>query len=182
MGNRGRKAKTTTTKEQMKIQITEDQIINDLMSKTEYKGLPRDVKGIVKELGISIFEDRDLSSEVSGYLRKAGDKWVIGVNPMHSKKRQRFTIAHELGHFLMHTKNGQEELPFEDTILFRNEVYFEPKEHQANAFAAKILMPEDKIRELVQSGERSVERLADYFKVSVTAMKFQLHTMGYEIR
>lgn len=182
MGNRGRRASSGTNKEQTKIRITEKQIIDDLLQCGGFDNFPRDVDQIIHNLGISVCEDSDLPPETSGYLKKDGEKWIIGVNPKHSKRRQRFTKAHELGHYLMHRKNGQEELPFEDKILFRNEIYFDPKEHQANTFAAEVLMPAGEVKKLVQSGVRSVEKLADHFGVSITAMKFQLLSIGYEIK
>ena len=47
------------------------------------------------------------ATDVSGTIvREPGGRVVLGVNTFHSKTRQRFTVAHELGHWKLHLEGG----------------------------------------------------------------------------
>lgn len=73
-------------------------------------------------------------------------KGTIGFNPTESKTRQRFTIAHELGHFELHKQDSGLFVDKEFKMLFRDQNSSSGeirKEQEANAFAAAILMPEN---------------------------------------
>ena len=59
-----------------------------------------DLDKIAEDSGIDITYE-DLPSNESGYLICSSGKYIIGVNRKHNKKRQRFTIAHELGHYFL---------------------------------------------------------------------------------
>ncbi len=61
---------------------------------------PVRIERIAKELGVEL-RSGDLG-DVSGVLVRQGSSAVIGTNGSQSAQRQRFTIAHELGHFLLH--------------------------------------------------------------------------------
>src|SRR6266581_6619050 len=80
------------------------QRVTELLEKFNIKRAAVDVEKIAKELNIEIVRG-DVDEDVSGYLMRdlRTGKAVIGVNDSHIKPRQRFTIAHELGHFLLHT-------------------------------------------------------------------------------
>lgn len=108
---------------------------------------------------------------------------VIGVNASHAPTRQRFTIAHELGHLLLHESRPM----IVDTHLYRRDevssMGTKPEEREANGFAAELLMPaafvEDEVRELVDqqpnvTARRLVEQLAKRFDVSPQAMEIRL--------
>src|SRR5258708_59499 len=62
---------------------------------------PVPVEAIAAGLGIEV-SYRPLEGDISGILRRAADHVLIGVNALEPKTRQRFTIAHELGHFRLH--------------------------------------------------------------------------------
>lgn len=183
MGTRGRIPKSGSVLKENPLKITEEQIIKGILSSlgTDQK-VPLDIDAIIEHCGLTVKMDNQLDSEISGYLKYEDDRWVIGVNAKHAPVRQRFTKAHELGHYFMHCAGGDGELVFEDKILFRDENFMNPKERQANKFAADLLMPEELVREEIKKGQKSVQNLAAHFKVSVIAMKFQLLSMGYEIK
>src|SRR6266508_6143231 len=63
--------------------------------------LPVPVEKIAEKLGVAIVVET-LDRNVSGLLFRQGDTQAIGVNAAHPMVRQRFTIAHELGHFRLH--------------------------------------------------------------------------------
>jgi Zn-dependent peptidase ImmA (M78 family) len=115
---------------------------------------------------------------------EGGDgRGVIGVDDKHYPNRQRFSIAHELGHFLLHPETGS---VFVDRspVLFRDgrssEDVNQRETDAANAFAAELLMPEVDLRaqwdgRLVDAfDDMSVRRLAARFDVSAQALTIRL--------
>jgi Zn-dependent peptidase ImmA (M78 family) len=137
--------------------------------------LPLGVAEVAKKIGIHI-EVLPLKNDLSGILYKdeKNNKWVIQVNSNHHPNRQRYTIAHELGHFCLHKHL---EHIFEDHIFFRGGES-SPVEWQANDFASTILIPENKFRELVRSGNREIEELAEIFQVSTLALRIRAKNLG----
>ena len=124
--------------------------------------------------------------ELSGLVHRRPDgSGVIGVNSSHSPTRQRFTIAHEIGHLLLH---GDEEVHIDEKrpLARRDELSSkaeDPREIEANQFAAELLMPESLVREGVStlasddpdvSVEEAIEELARTFRVSLLAMTHRL--------
>jgi Zn-dependent peptidase ImmA (M78 family) len=84
---------------------------------------------------------------------------VIGVNSKHSETRQRFTMAHELGHFILHKHSGIHVDEDDFFVRFRDEnsgLGTEPEEREANAFAAELLMP----RQFVEADVRTRQRFS----------------------
>ena len=141
-------------------------------------GYPVDIENIVRNYNIQILFDSNLKNEESGYIKKKDGKWIIGVNPKHHKNRQRFTIAHELGHFFLHTGYLNKVEIHSDTLLFRNgEINL--KEIEANDFASKLLMPENEFRNQVQNGMTSIEELAKYFGVSTLAIRYKAKNLDF---
>lgn len=147
----------------------------------EGAGYSTDVEGIAEHLGIDVVE-YDFSDSISGVYCRKGEKQFLGVNKRHHRHRRRFTIAHEIGHYILHTGEvlhydvGPDS---ENKFLFRAADVESFGEVEANQFAAELLMPEDKVRQLVDSGTRSVEELAGKFDVSADAMRYRLINLGY---
>ncbi|GAB3832781.1 ImmA/IrrE family metallo-endopeptidase [Pontibacter rugosus] len=149
-----------------------------ILKECNVESLPVPLEEIVAKRGIQI-QAYDLGEDVSGVLLLDKDKSVIGYNPNESGVRQRFTIAHELGHFELHRTHS--ELFVDKQPLFRNQDSSTgefKKEKEANAFAAAILMPkhlvEREVKKLGFINEASVKKLADIFYVSQQAMTIRL--------
>ena len=100
------------------------------------------------------------------------DYIAIGVNKNHPKTRQRFTIAHELGHFLLGHGSGM----YNDGVVQNRN-----KERNANHFAAELLMPLDKINAMIEYGF-SKELMAESFGVSIDAISLRLKSLGLKSR
>lgn len=135
---------------------------------------PVDVKQIAERLGLQIYELDDMPPGASGKLypdpnSRAG--FSIGVNKADSYTRKRFTIAHEIAHFILH-RNDVAHGVLDDT-LYRSEHLSGAQETEANKFAADILMPLPLLRSIAQH-LRSVEELAKLFGVSTQAMSIRL--------
>lgn len=148
------------------------------------RDVPVDVETLCKELGVKV-ETELLDDDTSGVIIMKNDRAVIGVNRNHHPNRQRFTIAHELGHFILH-KNEQE--VFVDRRLYRDshsatgEDIFEI---EANTFAAEILMPEAIIYQYIETeidlyDEVLIRNLARKFGVSEQAFTIRLMNLGFE--
>ncbi len=132
--------------------------------------------------------------DLSGVLVKERGQVVIGVNARHAVARQRFTVAHELGHFFL--KHAGEvfvdkTLRHEATVIRRDgksSLGVHGDEVEANQFAAELLMPRKLISEQVSkrlakkvhiTPEEIVADLAGVFKVSAQAMEIRLTNLGY---
>jgi Zn-dependent peptidase ImmA (M78 family) len=123
------------------------------------------VEGMVQTMGIDLYEEW---IGAAGEADSRGERAIIRVNKGDHIVRQRFTIAHELGHLLWHPLGVQHR----DPDFSR----WEPIEMEANNFAAELLMPEWMVRPATAVAE-SVEQLARMFEVSTPAMKFRLKNL-----
>lgn len=146
-----------------------------------------DVEKLVKKLNIDIIPEK-LDNDVSGLFVRIDDKPVISYNKNERNLgRKRFTIAHELGHYILHSDKP---LFIDKTpkVMFRNSASSsgeQLQEREANHFAAALLMPIKLIKEEIDNAPDNVtnpiEYLAEKFKVSEQAMTFRLANLGYDI-
>jgi len=95
------------------------------------------------------------------------------VNSTEAPVRQRFTIAHEIAHFLLHRHLLESKGALVDDTMYRSGLST-AEEAAANKMAAHILMPFSLINSLSNNGFNSVESLARQLQVSKTAMKIRL--------
>ncbi len=126
------------------------------------------------------------SNDISGVFYKKGEKLFLGVNEKHTEQRQRFTIAHEIGHHILHTDDilhydiqRCDTVDGIDPVYFRADKIQSSQETEANFFAAELLMPAELIERCVEAGIEYVSDLAEYFKVSEEAMRYRLINLGY---
>lgn len=156
----------------------------ELLSRAEVTEPPVPVKELARSAGGDIRYE-PFRGELSGMRLAQPGGSVIGVNALHPPVRQRFTIAHEIGHLLLHPRDNFHLDKF-SPIQFRNQrssTGEDETEIEANQFAAELLMPEDMVRREVapllgRSAEDAIENLARKFQVSVQAMTIRLTTMG----
>ena len=120
----------------------------------------------------------DPALDVNGVVAIEDGNPVIRVNPHESELRQRFTIAHELGHVML--RHLVPEKPeFRDPSKNYTLANFDPRERDANRFAATVLMPSEAVRAVImQMDNADVDALAKEFGVSKTAMSIKLKSMG----
>ena len=134
-------------------------ILEELKLGPEYRALPQNISGAIER-----------SSNVG---------FKVVINQSQSRTRQRFTAAHELGHYVYHRDLlGQ---GTGDTLAYRAEGTAFPNpnirvanERQANTFAANVLMPSHLIDALKDAGVTSPAAMADALGVSEEAMKIRL--------
>ena len=147
---------------------------------------PVPVEQLAEHMG-AVVRYAPFDGQMSGLLHRSedGNRAVIGVNSRHPTVRQRFSIAHELGHLVLHEPAFQ--IDQHAFVSFRNSKSSsasDPHEIEANQFAAALLMPEVLLRACVdQLGENpdveeSIRRLAQRFDVSTQAMTIRLTSLG----
>lgn len=140
------------------------------------QGAPVDVVGIATKLGVNVWED-ELASNVSGKLLRdsangGSSGYSIIVNGSEPTTRKRFTVAHEIAHFLLH--RGTFGSAVEDDVYYRSRLS-DAMETEANRLAADILMPKDLIANLAQSeGITDLTELAKRLQVSEIALKIRV--------
>lgn len=143
------------------------------------KSAPVDVFGLARSLGVRVNQSF-LDSEISGELVRVGQSaFEINVNANHATTRQRFTAAHELGHFIFHRNLIGDGL--DDDRAYRSTQagrFFNPRigpkqESEANQFAASLLMPHDLVKNMEAEG-LSRRQMADRLGVSEHAMAIRL--------
>ncbi|QJD77123.1 ImmA/IrrE family metallo-endopeptidase [Spirosoma rhododendri] len=148
-----------------------------------------DVKTVAEKIGIEVRE-YDFGEDVSGVLLQLNGKVQIGYAPENrtGKKRQRFTIAHEIGHYVLeHQRKGVFiDTPEKYFALYRNansSTGEDMQEREANAFAASLLMPLDLVREGVTHYMSSdITRKQDFELVPNLASDFNVSNIAMSIR
>jgi Zn-dependent peptidase ImmA (M78 family) len=139
--------------------------------------LPIDPIRVADALGIDVFTAR-MASGVSGTLEKQrGSDPVIYLSRVDSQNRQRFTCAHELGHYVRRTSSGDMDYSFVDERAQLASAGSDEEEIYANQFAAALLMPEELVRQEHRRGLGRVS-LALRFGVSEEAMGYRLQNLG----
>ena len=157
----------------------EDLTSNILLQNDMYK-LPANVIQIANACGIKVYAG-ELMDGISGAITydKESELFEITVNKNDSLERQRFTIAHELGHYFLH-KDMLEKDEFHIDAMYRgnitNDEKARDKEKEVDYFAGALLMNRVMLENLYN--EYSIAELADIFKVSVSAMTVRLDILG----
>jgi Zn-dependent peptidase ImmA (M78 family) len=172
---------------------TVEKLAGGALEKAGIKEAPVPVEEVAVRLGFQVvsrfFDDDNLSGTV---FRDAHGDVVIGINTLHSPVRQRFSVAHEIGHALMHLAKGEALIvdPPMRSFFNRDELASlgqDSNEIEANQFAAALLMPaafvsqegaEFLSKSSTSTVDALVESLARRFEVSAQAIKFRLVNLG----
>lgn len=173
-------------------------VVARLMEEHSLASAPVDVEVLAGKLGARVMKVETDDDELSGFLYRdpQSGQAVIGINKSHSPTRQRFTLAHEIGHLVLHS--------FDDLHYDRKGYGSEfgrvrkrdassstgenRDEVEANFFAAELLMPEGLLsHELESRGmhdflesdfDSAVKLLAKQFKVSPQSLTVRLVQLG----
>ena len=147
--------------------------------------IPVKIGKLCKQFNLNVLISH-MPSGIAGQIRKVDENYEISVSRYDPKVRQRFTIAHELAHFLLHkdiidqTENG-----ITDTILYRSNAPLKI-EFEANRLAADILMPSSQLIKIIRDAfnnkvtDEVIETLARKFEVSTAAMEVRLSSFPRE--
>lgn len=161
----------------------------DVLQRVGVAAPPIDVGLVAEHLRLVVRFDA-LPDDVSGMLLRRNNLALVAVNAAHSEHRQRFTIAHEIGHFMLHKGVYIDKATRINERISgarsRSAMGLDTDEVQANAFAAELLMPNGMlVREFtvrLRTGSRGVSAivasLAERFDVSTQAMEIRLKVIG----
>jgi len=154
--------------------------------------IPVPVEKIARHLGAQV-RYSPLDDELSGMAFVKDGVPIIGVNALHHSNRQRFTVAHEIAHLLLHrehiTTTVHVDKGFSVSVLKRDATSAagtERLEIEANQFAAALLMPRAILDEILAStqididDEAALEAFARKFKVSKATLEFRIRNLSTE--
>lgn len=138
--------------------------------------LPIQPSSLAQSMGVRVMGVPGL--DVSGMIELKNGRPVITYNSSDAAVRQRFTVAHEIGHYVLgHLGAGKTK--FRDPASHFSSATHSIEEREANRFAANLLMPEATVKYAVERrGVHSIDRLAELFGVSQVAMKYRLENLG----
>ena len=144
--------------------------IRGILNKLSITSPPIPIERVAELFSIKIFPYPNFPDNISGTIINQKESAVIGVNSNHAVARQRFTIAHELGHFLLGHELGEKII---------DDVFDKPndKEREANEFAAELLMPKDFLKQDVIK-KIKIPDLARRYAVSEQAISIRLLKTG----
>jgi len=146
-------------------------------------GAPVDPVAVANELGLKVYNATFADEGIHGLIAKRPSNTSIYVNVNDRPVRKRFTVAHELGHFVLHLAAGEGEfIDTQDnfrTVQDPDMPWDDARraEWEANVFASALLMP----REAVLRAWAEIsdpEGMAAFFQVSQQAMTFRLDSLG----
>ena len=164
-----------------------ESLATNLLGQFAISNPPVDVRKIIEGSRIRIVE-KSLGTVSSSAAIVDGHDRIIVLNHEEVDRRKRFTLAHELGHLLLHETEGLniDEKPVL-SLYYRDDLAksgTDWKEIEANLFAACLLMPQSflekelKLHRAVGIDDGIVQNLADLFDVSATAMAIRLGALG----
>ncbi len=140
------------------------------------------IVGIANDLGIEVFETRDFEGEQSGAIvENENGSFFIYVKESDPWTRKKFTIAHEIAHYLEHQDFFKEKK--EHVSLYRQPTHngFEGRivkmELEANDLAADLLMPK-KVFKKIWRKAKTVSEVAKFFEVSQSAVTWRGIKLG----
>lgn len=160
----------------------------NLIKQANVKTPPVPVEKLARSILGAELRFQPLDDELSGMIFIKDDVPIIGVNSLHHPNRQRFTLAHECAHLILHRDIISSEVHVDKQfpVLMRNPLSAagsNEMEIQANQFAAELLMPKDML-EYALAGktfdiddEAPLEELARKFKVSKQALAFRIQNL-----
>jgi Zn-dependent peptidase ImmA (M78 family) len=151
--------------------------------------IPVPVDRVARSLGARL-RFSPLDEELSGFVFIKDGVPIIGVNSLHHPNRQRFTVAHEIGHLQLHpefiTTTVHVDKQFAESVLKRDTSSAsgtERLEVEANQFAAALLMPAFVLDELLEQSPidiedgSAIEVWAKDFVVSKAALQYRIRNM-----
>ena len=132
---------------------------------------PVQIISMAHAMNMKVFETQGWPDNICGSITQEDGIYVIRANANHAKTRRRFTIAHEIAHFVLHRDLIGDGV--QDDALYRSHLGSN-LERQANSFAADLLMPWALVERCMKQGADSIQRLAQELQVSKAAMSIRL--------
>lgn len=135
---------------------------------------PINIAGLAQALGLRVVET-DLGDASGKIEREGSGSYLISVNRRHGENRKRFTVAHEIAHFILHRHLIGDGIV--DSAMYRSD-RGDAVERQANNYAATLLMPAPLVNDYWRNGIRTPRQLSDVFKVSDSVAEIRIRELG----
>jgi len=138
---------------------------------------PIEVIKIANRLGYRVFALENSNGIAGKVCHK--DK-IIYINPSDNPQRQRFTIAHEIGHIVLHQRTNHEHHRVSDDMIDTElNIYSDDVEEiEANRFAAMLLMPDLAFKRAWSRFDGQISQIANYFNVSKLAASIRANNLN----
>lgn len=161
--------------------------VDEVFNETRLISTPVEIISMASFYGFSVYElemDRNTSGMIivnDGPIKAFHTDKIIAVNSAHPSTRKRFTVAHELGHYILQDR------PKKCFAHRDSDENYDSQERDADSFASALLMPEDDIQGFVKSYRKSViddeasvliSRVAQKYNVSGKAAQVRLKKLG----
>jgi Zn-dependent peptidase ImmA (M78 family) len=161
----------------------------ETLAKLDFRLLPIPVEKVAKSLG-ALIRFQPFDEELSGMIFIKEGVAIIGVNALHHPNRQRFTLAHEIGHLVMHRDiiSTEVHVDREFAVLMRDATSATGQnkiEREANRFAAALLVPRNLLEKELKAkpfdidGQSPLDELAKKFRVSKQMMEFRITNLPF---
>lgn len=160
-----------------------DATARDFVDRYGLKEVPVDPEAVARELGAVVVRQSS-PEELSGMLLRRNDHIVIGLNSEREPARQRFALAHLVGHLHLHRSRNL----ILDTVARYSHgnlpsMPTDREEAEANRFAGALLVPESTVRRMAQEADsrtaaQFVDILAPRFGVTASVMSYRLMNLG----
>lgn len=139
------------------------------------------IRKIIEDIGGEIIYDHldEKDYESGSIIVRAPRNFTIRLSEVTSSERDRFTLAHELGHYFLHYPKIFKSYPScymrANRFIPENDSTQSRAEWEANWFAASFLMPEEEFKEIFKISEDAAQK---YFKVSLKAIQTRAKSLN----
>lgn len=128
---------------------------------------PLDMEQVALALGGTVTRVGPEESEHEATIKPNGASFEIRLRDGVPRTRERFTIAHEIGHLFLHMNFLEKDKWGKLTKRFEEHRFGNSREeYEAHSFACELLMPEEEFRTIFDENNGNLSRIADYFGVS----------------
>lgn len=141
-----------------------------ILQETNSIEIPISVKKILDHYGFRVVYLDQPPEQFSGILHRG--KKAIGINKHHHLFRQRFSIAHELGHYFLEHPDVEQEIPDDE-----NSSEFAIYEKEADEFAGELLVPKNLLKQSFKQTP-NIDSLREKFQVSRHVIIIQVSKYG----
>jgi Zn-dependent peptidase ImmA (M78 family) len=145
-----------------------DAVVENIKMQTGISSPEDNIVALAKTLGITVFETKFVENDtIDGlleYPKKTSESPKIFLNKERPATRKKFTLAHEIGHYVLH-RNKKTKYRIDPYDYSEND-HTTKEETEANYFAASLLVPKEKLKSILALSKGSLEMAASYFGVS----------------
>ena len=157
-----------------KIKENLEELTSRILVNNDMYNIPVDPVKIAKTYDIEVYQG-ELDNKIAGAIRhyKEKDKFEILVNKKDPMVKKRFTIAEELGYYILY----EEKLKREEIHVNLIDKTINEEEKEVEYFAGALLVNKTLLENVYNSNSKILE-LAQLFKVSISSMTLRLNVLG----